>query len=72
MIQEVIKPQYNNFTINIPNSYIDKEAEIIENIKQEKKKSLKGIFNQYADNSKISLENNAWKNNIIEKSKKHD
>ena len=72
MIQEVIKPQYNNFTIDIPNSYIDKEAEIIENIKQEKKKSLKGIFNQYADNSKISLENNAWKNNIIEKFKKHD
>ena len=82
MIREVIRPQYNSFTINIPNSYIDKEvefimfpldeAEIAEDIKQEKKKSLRGIFNQYADNSKISLENNAWKNHIIEKFKKYD
>ena len=82
MIREVIRPQYNNFTINIPSSYIDKEVEfimfpldepeIVEDIKQVKKKSLRGIFNQYANNSKISLEDNAWKNHTIEKFKKYD
>ena len=29
MVREVIKPQHNNFTINIPNSYIDREIEFI-------------------------------------------
>jgi len=29
MIREVIRPQQNSFTINIPNSYIDKEVEFI-------------------------------------------
>ena len=82
MIREVIRPQYTNFTINIPTSYIDREVEfimfpldekeIIQDIKQKKKKSLRGIFNQYADSSKISLEDKAWKNNIIEKFKKYD
>jgi len=82
MIREVIRPQYTNFTINIPTSYIDREVEfimfpldekeIIQDIKQKKKKSLRGIFNQYADSSKISLEDNAWKNHTIEKFKKYD
>ena len=82
MIREVIRPQYTNFTINIPTSYIDREVEfimfpldekeIIQDIKQKKKKSLRGIFNQYADSSKISLEDSAWKNHTIEKFKKYD
>jgi len=29
MIREVIRPQCNSFTINIPNSYIDREVEFI-------------------------------------------
>jgi len=29
MLREVIKPQHNNFTINIPNSYIGREVEFI-------------------------------------------
>jgi len=67
MIREVIRPQYTNFTINIPTSYIDREVEFImfpldeqeitQNIKKKKRKSLRGVFNQYADNSKISLDN---------------
>jgi len=82
MIREVIRPQYTNFTINIPTSYIDREVEfimfpldekeIIQDIKEEKKKSLRGIFNQYADSLKIPLEDNAWKNHTIEKLKKYD
>ena len=82
MIREVIRPQYTNFTINIPTSYIDREVEfimfpldekeIVQDIKQKKKKSLRGVFNQYADSSKISLEDNAWKNHTIEKFKKYD
>ena len=73
MIREVIRPQYTNFTINIPTSYIDREVEFImfpldeqeitQSIKKKKRKSLRGIFNQYADSSKLSLEDNAWQNN---------
>ena len=29
MIREVIRPQYANFTINIPTGYIDREIELI-------------------------------------------
>lgn len=29
MLREVIRPQHNNFTINIPNSYINREVEFI-------------------------------------------
>ena len=82
MIREVIKPQYDNFTINIPKNYIDREVEfimfpldekeIIQDIKEKKRKSLRGVFNQYADSSKISLEDNAWKNHIIDKFKQND
>jgi len=80
MIREVIVPQYTNLTINIPTSYIDREIEIIifpidkdetiQNCKAKKRKSLRGIFNKYADNSKVSLEESAWKNHIIDKFKK--
>ena len=79
MIREVIRPQYTNFTINIPTSYIDREIEFImfpvdekkttQGMGKKKKKSLRGIFNQYADNSKISSEDDAWKTHIIDKFK---
>ncbi len=82
MIREVIRPQYTNFTINIPTSYIDREVEFImfpldekeriQDVKEEKRKSLRGVFNQYADSSKISLENNAWQNHIMDKFKQND
>jgi len=82
MIREVIRPQYTNFTINIPTSYIDREVEFImfpldeqettKNLKAKKSNSLRGIFNQYADSSKVSLEDNAWQNNIIDKFKQND
>ena len=82
MIREVIKPQHSDFTIKIPNSYINRKIEFImfpldeskfeEDIKQKNKKSLRGVFNQYADNSKISLEDNAWKNNVVKTYKNHD
>lgn len=29
MLREVIRPQHNSFTINIPNSYIGREVEFI-------------------------------------------
>ena len=75
MIREVIRPQYTNFSINIPTSYIDREIEFImfpldeqettQKIKQKSNKTLKGIFNQYADTSKATLEDDAWKNHIV-------
>ena len=82
MIREVIRPQQNSFTINIPNSYIDREVEFImfpldlddkqETIKELKQKdilSLGGSLNKYADSSKIDLENNAWELHIMDKYK---
>ena len=80
MIREVIRPQNTSFSINIPTSYIDRELEFImfpldekeitQEIKQKNNKSLRGVFNQYADTSKITLEDDAWKNHTIEKFKK--
>ena len=79
MIREVIRPQQNSFTITIPNSYINKEVEFImfpldttnkqeiKDISEQNIKSLRGVFNKYANNSKIELEKNAWQNHIIEK-----
>jgi hypothetical protein len=78
MIREIIRPTNNNFTIVIPNEYINQEVEFImfplgsneiSNKKQAKKlqKSLKGVFSIYADNSKIDLESKAWQNHIVEK-----
>ena len=64
MIREIIKPKSTHITINIPKSYINKEIEFImfevnENISKnlKKNKSLRGVFNKYADSSKIDLEN---------------
>ena len=83
MIREIIRPQYTNLTINIPTDYIDRDVELLifpiskkdinQDAKKEKiKKSLKGVFNQYADKSKISLEDSAWQNYVVEKFKQND
>ena len=82
MIREVIRPQYTNYTITIPTSYIDKDVEFIMfpledrevelNVLKENKKSLRGVFNQYVNSSKIAAEENAWQNHILNKHKQHD
>jgi len=71
MIREILKPQKTQLTIDIPESYIGKEIELIvfpisekirtERIKKtKKKKSLRGVFSQYANKSKVPLEDSAW------------
>ena len=66
MIREVIRPENTKLTINIPTDYADREVELIifpidkkkvvPNSKKEKvKKSLRGVFNKYADKSKSHL-----------------
>ena len=79
MIREIIKPQQNQIILNIPDDYVNKEVEFIvfpleekKEYKTKKKKSLKGVFNKYADISKISLEENAWQNYIVNKFKQND
>ena len=82
MIREVIRPQYTNYTITIPTSYIDKDVEFImfpleereieSHVQEKNKKSLRGVFNQYADSSKIAMEENAWQSHILDKYKLDD
>ena len=79
MIREVIKPQYNNFTINIPNSYIDREvefimfpideSEIMHEVKKQDISILGGSLNKYANPSKMDLEDKTWELHIIDKYK---
>ncbi len=76
MIREIIRPQNINLTINIPTSYINRdiefimfplsEQEVILDIKQTNKKSLRGVFNKYAKKSKVDLEDNAYQNHVRE------
>ena len=80
MIREILRPNSNNFTISIPNEYVNQEVEFImfpleknesvQETKYQDNKSLRGVFNQYADNSKLDLEDNAWQNYIVDKYKK--
>ena len=77
MVREVIRPQYTNLTINIPTSYIDRDIEFImfpldEQVSKDEiktSKSLRGIFNQYANKSKIEQEEDAWKQHMVDKYK---
>ena len=74
MIREILKPNSNNLTISIPNEYVNQEVEFImfplkkdksvQKTKYQNSKSLRGVFNQYANNSKLDLEDNAWQNYI--------
>jgi len=80
MIREVIRPKQTNITINIPRNYIGREIEYIifpldekdVEIVHKSKKSLRGVFNQYADKSKLALENTAWQNHIVGEYKQND
>lgn len=82
MIREVIRPKHTNITINIPRNYIGREIEYIifpleekendEAIVHKSEKTLRGVFNQYADKSKLALENTAWQNYIIGEYKEND
>jgi FtsZ-binding cell division protein ZapB len=79
MIRKILRPSSNNFTISIPNEYVNQEVEfimfllerdeLVKEKKQQDHKSLRGIFNQYADNSKLHLEDKAWQNHIVDKYK---
>ena len=79
MIREILKPDSNSFTISIPNEYVNQEVEFImfpleknesvQETKYQDNKSLRGVFNQYADNLKLDLEDNAWQNYIVDKYK---
>ena len=81
MIREIVKPEDTNLIINIPENYVGKEIEYIifpldnetddeENFKSIS--SLKGIFNKYANPSKIELEDKAWKLHVQKKYKIND
>jgi len=82
MIREIVKPKDTNLTINIPEDYVGKRIEYIvfplendtdsedNNIKNIS--SLKGALHQYADPSKIELENQAWKLHVQKKFKIND
>jgi len=79
MLREVIRPQHNNFTINIPNSYLNREVEFImfpldekeeiQEVKQQDISILAGSLNKYANPSKIDSEDKAWELHIMDKYK---
>ncbi len=79
MIREIIKPKDKNLNIQIPDEYVDREIEFImfpvDNIEAPEKKdrkSLKGVFGDYADLSKRVLEDGAWQRHVLEKYKLDD
>ena len=82
MIREVIRPTQNDFHIYIPTEYLNKdiefimfpldEQEYVQKVEIVKQKSLRGVFNVYADDTKIALEDNAWQLSVVNKFKKHD
>jgi len=51
----------NDLSIN--NNIVDRDSN------QQKSKSLRGVFQSYADSDKQSLEDNAWRNYVLEKYK---
>ena len=79
MLREVIRPQHNNFTINIPNNYLNREVEFImfpldeqENVQEVKYQDISllgGSLNKYANTSKIDLEDKAWELHVMDKYK---
>lgn len=79
MLREVIRPQHNNFTINIPNSYLNREVEFImfpldeqekvQEVKYQDISLLGGSLNKYANTSKVALEDKAWELHVMDKYK---
>jgi hypothetical protein len=80
MVRAIIRPQYTNITITVPTSYIDKDIELIMfPLEKEKpmktsikRKSLRGVFNKYANNAKYQEEEGAWQMHVMEEFKKYD
>ena len=80
MIREIIRPQYTHITIQIPTEYIDRDVELLlfpidreeHTPKKKTPKSLRGVFNHYADTSKVPLEDTAWQDAIAKKYKNND
>ena len=70
MIREIIKPKQSHLVIDIPESYVDKEIELlifpIEGSKKSQKdiSSLAGSLHKYANPSKINMEDKAWELHI--------
>jgi len=52
-------------------SFVEELSQKVENANK-KQRSLKGILHSYADQSKVQVENNAWKQHILKKYAKHD
>ena len=79
MLREVIRPLHNTFTINIPNSYLNREVEFImfpldekekiQEVQQQDISALAGSLNKYANSSKIDLEDKAWELYVMDKYK---
>ena len=53
---------------------LDEDEKVIKTEKKSNKKinSLKGVFNKYADSSKVALEDKAWEMRVIERFQKND
>ena len=76
MIREIIKPKQSHLVIDIPESYVDKEIELLifplneeKKSKQKDISSLAGSLHKYANPSKINMEDKAWELHIKDKYK---
>ncbi|UCH93322.1 MAG: hypothetical protein JSV88_24010 [Candidatus Aminicenantes bacterium] len=68
MLREIVRTQKNELTIKIPNEYLNKELEVFVLPLEPKKKSLAGIFKQYANKRLIEKESEiAWEKALKEK-----
>jgi len=68
MLREIVRTKKNELTIKIPDEYLDKELEVFILPMEPKKKSLAGIFKQYANKRLIEKESEiAWEKAMKEK-----
>jgi hypothetical protein len=68
MLREIVRSQKNELTIRIPNEYLNKELEVVILPLEPKKKSLAGIFKEYANKRLIEKESEiAWEKAMNEK-----
>ena len=68
MLREIVRTKNNELTIRIPDDYLNKELEIFILPSRPKKKSLAGIFKQYANKQLIEKESDiAWAKAFNEK-----
>ncbi len=72
MLREIVRSQKNELTIKIPEEYLNKDLEVVIHPLEPKKKSLAGIFKQYADKRLIAKESEiAWRKAMNEKHAVH-